>query len=313
MPDRREQLREWYGLDFPDDLFAVWELARSLRPEAPDCAFDAIPWRLTGVFDVLKGDFDDKPPDGPLWTHEMSYHDPPEFFTFAWGEGDGQHFGLWFHDPAEPPSGSSSYYNSDGYELTHHPANLLLALRQRLEFAYQSSIDYGDGRDRAFHEQLRGELDALREAIRPHLPGAAKRRKQKGRAYLDRYVLEDARGSCDDVVAYTWGWESIRAPAYLYAKPPANDRTIQREVEDAAGAARWLAEAERALRDGYPATALKLGKDLRGGPREMQADACAIMKAAYHALGRPLLAEVLQARQEQRDLWDAQRAAAKKG
>ena len=21
MPDRREQLRQWYGLDFPDDLF----------------------------------------------------------------------------------------------------------------------------------------------------------------------------------------------------------------------------------------------------------------------------------------------------
>src|SRR4051812_2908753 len=85
MPDRREQLREWYGLDFPDELFAVWNLAKKLRPKAPRAAFDVIPFHLCGPFDVLAGDFDKKPPDGPLWTHGMSYNDPPEFFTILWG------------------------------------------------------------------------------------------------------------------------------------------------------------------------------------------------------------------------------------
>ena len=35
--------------------------------------------------------------------------------------------------------------------------------------------------------------------------------------------------------------------------------------------------------------------------------------SAYHALGRPLLAEVFKAREEQRNRWDAERAATEKG
>jgi hypothetical protein len=317
MPDRREQIREWYRLDFPDDLFAVWELARSLRPEEPSSAFEPIPFLLDGVFDVLKGDLDDRPPAGLLWTHDMSYNDPPEFFVIAWGEGDGHHFGLWFDDPTEPPSCVVSYYNNDAYDLSHYPANLFLMLRRELEYNYQSAFeDQGfDPSDPcasvAFAPNTPQRLDALREALRPHLPGAAKRRKQQGQAYLDRYTDQDV----DDwnVVGVTWGQECISAPAHLYAAPPADDETIWEEVRQAAGASRWLREAERALRDGFPATALKLGKDVRHlGPKEAEADACGVMKSAYHALGRPLLAEVLQARQEQRDLWDAERAAAEK-
>src|SRR5262245_62010469 len=129
MADRREQLRTWYGLEFPDDLFAFWGLACELRPDDPRYAFADINITLTAPFDVLAGDFDDAPPDGPLWTHAMSYQDAPEFFTAFSGNIDGYHLGLWFDDPAASPSCVVSYYNNDAYDLEHYPANLFLAMR----------------------------------------------------------------------------------------------------------------------------------------------------------------------------------------
>jgi hypothetical protein len=309
MVDRRKQLREWYGLNFPDDLFAVWELAKELRPKAPRDAFEAIALHLDGVFDVLAGQFDRKRPDGPLWTHGMSYQDPPEFFTIFWGECDGYHLGLWFDDPAEPPSCVVSYYNNDAYDLSHFPADLFLTLRRELEHSYESILEYSeDDPDDAhyYRKQLR-QHDELREALRPRMPGATRRRKQTGQEYLDRYADQDVDDS--RVVAYTWGHECITAPQALYRDPSADNETIWREVRTPAGAARWLSEAERALQQGYPATALKLGKDIwHLAPKKAVAGACAVMEAAYHDLGRPLLAQVLRARLQQRDRWDAERA-----
>jgi hypothetical protein len=310
MIDRREQLREWYGLDFPADLFAVWELAKELRPRAPRDAFEAIALHLDGVFDVLAGQFDRKRPDGTLWTHGMSYWDPPEFFTIFWGECDGYHLGLWFDDPAEPPSCVVSYYNNDAYDLEHFPANLFLALRRELEYSYESTLEnleYDPDEAASYRKELRRH-DGLREALRPRMPGATRRRKQKGQEYLDRYTDQDVNDS--KIVAYTWGRECIAAPQALYREPPADDETIWRQVRTPAGAARWLKKAERALQEGYPATALKLGKDIwHLAPKGAEAGACAVMEAAYHALGRPLLAQVLRARQQQRARWDAERVS----
>jgi hypothetical protein len=308
MIDRRKQLRQWYGLHFPDDLCAVWELARELRPKAPRDAFDAIALHLDGVFDVLAGKFDRKRPDGPLWTHGMSYQDPPEFFTIFWGECDGFHLGFWFDDPAEPPSCVVSYYNNDAYDLSHYPANLFLTLRRELEYSYESTLENleYDPDDAAFYRKQLRRHDELREAIRPHMPGATKRRKQVGQEYLDRYTDQDVDDS--KIVAYTWGHECIAASRALYREPPADDETIWREVRSRSGAARWLTAAKRALQDGYPATALKLGKDIwHLASKGAVARACVVMEAAYHALGRPLLAQVLHARQQQRDRWDAER------
>jgi hypothetical protein len=199
MIDRQEQLRGWYGLDFPADLFDVWELANELRPKAPRDAFETISLHLDGVFDVLAGRFDGKQPVGPLWTHGMSYQDPPEFFTVFWGECDGYHLGLWFDEPAGAPSCVVSYYNNDAYDLGHYPANLLLTLRRELELSYESTLEYLEedpSEAASYRDQLRRQ-DGLREALRPRMPGATRRRTQKGQEYLERYTRSSAsaRGS----------------------------------------------------------------------------------------------------------------------
>jgi hypothetical protein len=299
--DRRRLLREAYGLTFPESLFGLWDLACRLQPEQPRYAYQQFDMSLDGVFDVLAGDFDKEPAAGRLWTHDMSYNDPPEFHLIAWGEGDGEHLGLWYDDPAAPPACIVSYYNSDAYDLGHYPADLFLTLRRRLEERWESDIWDDVGEDFA------REFDSMRQALRPHMPTGTKRRRETGADYLDTYI----HGDVDDsgLVAVTWGQERIVAPAPTYRVPPADDETIWREVREPDGAARWLNEAERALRDGFPATALKLGKDVRHlAPKSAEPAACRVMAAAYVALGRPLLAEILEARTAQRDAWDAGRA-----
>lgn len=305
MSDRRTQLRDWYGFDFPDDLLGVWELAKQINRKEPHEAFEPAALHLSGVFDVLAGEFDDEPPLDPLWTHGMSYWDSPEMFTVFWGECDGYHLGYWFDDPAEPPTCVVGYYNNDAYDLSRFPANLFLTIKRELEYGHVGAEENRDDEPK-FYDKLLARIAKVREALQPHLPGAAKRRTQIGQAYLDRYT--DADVSDDGIVGETWGSECIRAPKRLYRRPSARDESIWDEVQEIEGARRWLLEARQAIDDGYPATALKLGKDVfRLGDQSLQRESCEVMQSAYHALGRPLLAEVLKARQEQRETWDAER------
>src|SRR5262245_8934778 len=109
MTDRRSQLRQFYGVDFPDDLFALWDRACELDSDHPRQAFGVLGVYLCGPFDVLAGKYDAAPPEKPLWLEDRSYWDPPEFFTIFWGDMDGLHWGYWFDDPSRPPTCVASY------------------------------------------------------------------------------------------------------------------------------------------------------------------------------------------------------------
>src|SRR5262249_42481499 len=66
---------------------------------------------------------------------------------------------------------------------------------------------------------------------------------------------------------------------------------------------RLVAEARQALHDGYPGTALKLGKDLWAvGGEHQTMYAYELLDAAYAALGRDVLRQVLRTHRENRDL-----------
>jgi hypothetical protein len=196
-----------------------------------------------------------------------------------------------------------SYYNRDAYDLGHYPADLFLTVRRRLEERWESMTEDGET-----DEEEERKFALMRRSLSPHMPKGAKRRRETGVDYLDQYTYEDVDDS--GLVAVTWGQEGICAPAELYREPSKDDQTIWSEVRKARGAAKWLEEAEKALNDGYPATALKLGKDVRHlGPKVSEPDACGVMERAYVALGRPLLAEVLKGRTAQREAWDAEQPA----
>ena len=58
MIDRRHQLRELYGFNFPDDFFRFWKFVNRLQPLEPLTALLDLSIQLVGPFEILAGRFD---------------------------------------------------------------------------------------------------------------------------------------------------------------------------------------------------------------------------------------------------------------
>ena len=103
MTDRRRQLRELYGIDFPDELFAFADWHASLSREAARAFHEVLGITLHGPFDVLAGKLDGLVLRYPAVLHWRYQYDPPEMFTVWTGDTDGLHWGYWFDDPERLP------------------------------------------------------------------------------------------------------------------------------------------------------------------------------------------------------------------
>src|SRR5690242_1038750 len=117
MRDRRQQLRELYGFDFPDDFFRFWEFVNRLQPLEPLKALLDFSIQLVGPCEVLAGRFDNVTPRYSLLLHWRYYLDPPEFFTVLAGV-DGEHWGYYLDDPATRRGCVASYYAHDAFEMS---------------------------------------------------------------------------------------------------------------------------------------------------------------------------------------------------
>src|SRR5215472_4392372 len=110
MVDRRRQLRELYGFDFPEDFFRFWEFVNRLQPLDPlNALWEPLRMSLVGPFEVLAGRFDGRMPRHSLLLNWRYYADPPEFFTIFAGE-DSLHWGYYLDAPPTGPRCIASYY-----------------------------------------------------------------------------------------------------------------------------------------------------------------------------------------------------------
>ena len=298
---RREQLRSLYGFDFPDDLFRFWEFVNRLKPLDPIGAlWDALEVRLAGPFEVLNGRFDGHSPRLSPLLHWRYYLDPPEFFTAASGSVDKLHWGYYFDDM--PGSGGcvASYYGNDVFELSADGDDLFGAMRLQLESDY-SILKQDSLEDPKFADEYAVRLKHL-ETLRRHLlRWATADRPESGEAYFDKYHGAVARTAF--VVASTPDGMGVVAPPGSYRSLSLSDKKLRSVLRKLADPLEIVEEARQALRDGFPATALKLGKELwplRG--ERKTAYAYELLDAAYEALGREVLREVLRTHREHRDL-----------
>jgi hypothetical protein len=305
MSSRREQLRALYGFDFPDDFFRFWEFAKRLKPLEPLTAFsESIQMWLVGPFEVLAGRFDGRTPRYSQLLHWRYHDDPPEFFTVLLGHTDGLHWGYYFDDPPRPGHCVASYYARDSFELSVDGEDLFEATRLNLELHYRTREDYRDDNpDRAadYEEGLR-QMDLLRLHIQEFAPTD---RQEIGDEYVEKYMRgwRANVGRNERIVAETRENMGIVVPSKMYRRLSLPDKKLWAALRKTDKLAALVEEARQALRDGYPGTALKLGKDLWAvGGEHQTMYAYELLDAAYEALGRDVLREVLRTHRANRDL-----------
>ena len=149
------------------------------------------------------------------------------------------------------------------------------------------------------HEEKLEQLAELRTALRRF---ATDDRPETGEAYVEKYLTRAARIRRKRVLAPTQDGMGIVVHPELYRPLSAKDRALWKRLWKEDDPAALVEEARQALREGYPGTALKLGKELWavGGPNN-SAYAFELLDGAYAALGREVLREVLRAHREGRD------------
>ncbi len=302
MEKRRQELRDLYGLDFPDDFFRFWQFVNRLRPLEPLNALDeSLGITLVGPFEVLAGRFDKQKPRRSMVLHWRYYNDPPEFFTVLAGDTDGLHWGYYWDDSREPPGCVASYFARDSYELSMDGCDLFEAVRLAVEYSFRDCLeaieedpDHAGGYRRDLEQ-----IDAVRAALKRF---ATADRDEESDAYIDKYSGCAAREA--KVVAATHEGMGVVVPPELYRPSGVPDEKLWKRLYSSKQDPKPLVEeAMRALREGYPATALKLGKDLWATTWDRnEGYAYELLEAAYDALGRGLLKQVMLTHRENRDL-----------
>lgn len=314
--NRREQLRRCYGFDFPEDLFAFYDFARSLRPLEPLRALEELLGIvLVGPFEVLAGRFDGLTPRYSYWLHWRYHDDPPEFFTILAGQ-EGLHWGYYLDDPTTRSSSCvASYYLHEDFELSCEGDSLFAAVRLHLEHAQaqleedtqflNSDVDVS-----AIEELNNGsfpfsvgsvgvnQLAHLRERL---CAFAHQEQEPIGLEYTERYSGQTSR--TQRIVAKTLEGMGIVVPPQMYRPLVCSDRQLWSLLRKQKNPVELVEQARQALFEGFPGSALKLGKDLWAlTGRQRMIYSTDLLLEAYTELKRDLLVRVLQTHLANRDL-----------
>ena len=288
----RQALKDAYLINFPDDLFQFWEFVKSFDASDPLALF----WKpmgisLEGPFNILAGRHDKVPPDG-WYLGTRYYDDPPEFFTAFIGDTDGQHWGYWFDDPDNSLDCClADYYSRDAFELTEDGETLFEAFRLQLEGCHMSALENIETDPNIRHARPSYEADLENYAMYRNrlLSYTTAGRTEVGAEYLGKYSGVSGR----PVIADTFEGMGVVVPEHLYRPLNVSVGELRDLVTGYSDLSPVLTEAHRALTEGFPGTALELGKNLWIGNQAQKQEAYRILEGAHTALNRPTLAALL--------------------
>jgi hypothetical protein len=291
------KVKEVYGLRLPRHVEVFWAFYTSLSPAERRAYEELEIWRPIGIMGWFEEGLERTPRDGLDPRLDWRFRsDPPEFVTVLSGGSDGQHFGLFYDDPAYVPSGVVVNYARDSAETWWEASTLLGVIQNRLELEKENlSEDYHTD-----VERVACQIRLLEEAIAPFADAEDDASEEDEAGMLVPY---EARTQLPQIVCGVGvvGKDGT-CPAFAYLAGgawPAGEvlRT------DATQTREWIREAEAALESGEPLFALALGRDLHWGDRDsFRTESLALMTRAYRALGREALAAIAEVHHAHRDL-----------
>jgi len=271
--DAQRKLQAIYSIPFPDDFFNFWQFMQGVNPEDPYTL--PVRLQLVGAFEILGGLLDEIEASAPLRMHWRFYKDPPEFFTILQGDVDGLHFGYYYDDPQALPGCVCDYYHHDAYGLWNAGSTVFDTVQTYatgLIDSIREEIELGE----YFPDEGQEEISAIEQFL------------QQMQTYCDRHPIPSPPARIQ--TTETWDGFGIVVPPETY-RPLTQTRKADK-----------LIEAQTALAEGFPGTALKFAKDLWSlHDPEWEGPAIALLQAAYTALNRPLLNEILQEHLASRD------------
>jgi hypothetical protein len=274
LPRLAEHVRSVWGLTLPRTL-AVYHAFHLAIAELPSAVQTASCTRKGGILDrlahggwdlVLREGLDER-------VHCRFRQDPPEMLSFAWGESDGLHFGLWY-DTADEAIAVVHNYARDSAETWLTGDHPLSVCRNRWRYDAPPSGETG------FAIRLYLEELAWFEEEERRVAG-----NTCAEALAERPALLGGPG-CVPAAELPLG-VSERVDAY------------RNDPETVDG---WMAQARDVLEAGNPAMALALGRELHWFDHDRyREEAGALLLAAYEALGRTAHAGILRAHLALRD------------
>ncbi len=287
MTNPREVLRDCYGFALPESFFRFWDFVQTL-PEGEKALKETLHLGLAAPFDALRGKYDPKTYD-PLGA-ARHFSDPPEFFALFYGTGDGEttgiRMGYWVSEVmADHPDYPVAYhYRDDGFEINAAGDDILMAMRLWLELEYDEAGYPVEDEEDADYDQdneywaRKTHLDDLRERLR-HVMGDD--REERGYDYIDLYSYDIYLPSN----VRTLDGAGLLVPKASYRRVSYDRGYLSMSLFTWETAHKYHAEGHTALREGFPGSALKIGRDLWCFPSyfDMATD---LMMGAYAALGR---------------------------
>jgi hypothetical protein len=284
------RMKEVYGLRLPRHLAVYDAFDASLTPFEAD-GLDYLGRHPSGIMIwFADGGLGRKTRDGLDPRLEMRYRcDPPEFVTVMRGDTDALHYGLWYDDPTSLPSFIVHNYARDSAETWESEATVL----QELTVSVRQQIE---------------EPDYPEEPVPPELHAVS--------AALDWFRDADEKALAEDGPR---PWANMKRGSIIGGLAPAlppdagDPRATRQASEERYAAYRdkgrsgqvvsWISEAMEELKQGKPAFALVLGRELHWLDTESYRPASLeLLCAAYKALGRHALAEIATVHHAHRDL-----------
>jgi hypothetical protein len=285
-----EHYRKVWGLRLPKHV-AVWHAFRESLTPLERSGMDVVgvsPGGITYLFNRDNPDVKTRDHLDPRLDSRFRC-DPPEFVTIAYGNSDGEHFGLWHEEPDELPQFIAFNWARDSAETDASEQRSMIEIAlHRLKEMQQEGPEYQ-------YKELavwaaRCALEAFAEADRKALEedGLFRKLKKPQRPWITGGMgpllpasKGDTRGSSYDEQKKRY--EAIRAES--------------KQVD------KWIEEARNELAAGKPAFALVLGRELHWHCRDAYQAVCTeLLVGAYQALGRQALAEIVKVHHANRDL-----------
>lgn len=178
---QREEMKDLYSLEMPQDLYHFWDFCQDLRPDNPCGALtDTLGLQLVGPFEVLAGAHKKMKTKPNLHLHWRYFYDPPEFQTIIKND-DKLHFGYYRDAPDSLPSFVGESDASKGCTINQMGENVFAAV-----YLYLQRKKKEKGSQKAELESLEVKLQDKADVLGLPLEQKTKNMKQRDKKVVTK-------------------------------------------------------------------------------------------------------------------------------